>query len=87
MVALLASTRRGVEQPSDFPAKIEVPTQDGAKCGALLGDSDVAPTVDSTGHDSQSVAADVDLSEVVDRWSSLPDAIRIAILALVRMAC
>ncbi len=58
----------------------------GAKCGALMGDSDFLRTVDSTGHDSQAVAADIDLSEVVDRWSSLPDAIRIAILALGRTA-
>jgi hypothetical protein len=58
----------------------------GAKCGALLSDSYSAPTVDSTGDGSQTVASDAGLAEVVDRWSSLPEVIRIAILALVRTA-
>lgn len=61
-------------------------TQAARKCGALLGDLESAGNVASRDKELPGVACDPSLAEVVDRWPALPEAIRLAILALVRTA-
>ena len=56
----------------------------GAKCGALSSDSDASYNLDSHRHELQIVAFDADLAEVVEQWPLLPEAVRLAIMALVR---
>jgi hypothetical protein len=80
------STRRGVERSPESSGNGEVKGEGGAKCGALS--SDLVSLVSIASRDSElpAVACDSSLAEVVERWPVLPEAIRIAILALVRTA-
>ncbi len=67
---VFSSTRRGVEQVPKSSGKSDVPSEGGAKCGALSGDSGELPA---------------DLLLVIDAWETLPEAIKAGILAMVRV--
>jgi len=79
------STRRGVEQPEDSTRNSGPARQGGAKCSALSASNE-----ENMGHaaacDSlqDCTLHDAGLAEETRQWATLPEAVRTAILAVVR---
>ena len=78
--------RRGVERSRESSGNAGVSCEGGAKCGALSSVGEFADKVASRDSELPTPACDPSLAEVVDRWPALPEAIQLAILALVRTA-
>jgi hypothetical protein len=81
---------RGFELSQPNAGNSRVLPKGGAECGALFGDStgrDVSVGCAPSGPSLLDGASlDADLAKVIERWPTLPDAVRASILAIIDAA-
>jgi hypothetical protein len=81
---------RGFELSPENAGKSSDLARGGAECGALLADSAVRGTPDGDENEGRRGVAggplDASLATIIERWPTLPDDVRQAIVAMVKAA-